>query len=225
MGAPTRDRVRSGRPLGVARRKQAAGASSVATAAYDAFICYSRDDTSSSSASTPCSPMGVRPSTSTGASPTGRRTTRPTSSARSTPPTRSSSSSVRIPSPDTGRPAGEPLATGSSIEDLAFDPGSAILASADSSGAIRLWDIKNGRQVGSPLRAHVDEVTALAFRADGEMLASTDVDEAVVVWDPVLWTREWSRIADRLCTILSRNLTSAEWEQFLPGRPHQATCE
>lgn len=128
---------------------------------------------------------------------------------------------IRLWSAATGRPVGEPLATGGSIDDLAFDPRSAILASSDS-GAIRLWDIENGRELGSPLRAN--EVTALAFRADGEMLASTDTGEAVVVWDPVLWTRNWSRIADRLCPILSRNLTAAEWEQFLPGRPHHATC-
>lgn len=43
-------------------------------------------------------------------------------------------------------------------------------------------------------------------------------------WDPRLWTADpatWVRIA---CTIAGRNLTHAEWKQYLPDRPYQRTC-
>lgn len=132
---------------------------------------------------------------------------------------------IRLWNAATGRPLGEPLAAGSSITDLSFDPGSAILASADADGEIRFWDIQNSRELGGPLRAHLDAVTSLAFHADGEMLASTDINKAVVLWDPILWKSDWSRVAHRLCPILSRNLTRAEWAQFLPDQPYHATCD
>ena len=43
-------------------------------------------------------------------------------------------------------------------------------------------------------------------------------------WDPYLWNTDpasWVRIA---CSIAGRNLTEAEWRQYLPDRPYSRTC-
>ena len=133
---------------------------------------------------------------------------------------------IRLWDARTGAGFGEALsAAGRSIGDLAFRPDSKILASGDDSGAIRLWDVAEGRELGRPLRAHVGGVASLSFRADGEQLASADINNAVLVWDSVLWSTDWSRLAGRLCAAVSRSLTRAEWEQFLPERPYRETCE
>jgi len=42
--------------------------------------------------------------------------------------------------------------------------------------------------------------------------------------DPLLWHVDpgrWMKIA---CTIAGRNLTSAEWQHYLPGLAYQVTC-
>jgi len=137
-----------------------------------------------------------------------------------------SGGTIRLWDAATGRAVGQALsAAGTSISDLAFHPDSAMLASAGDDGAVRLWDVAGARELGRPLRAHAGAVTSLSFRADGEQLASADVNNAVVVWDSVLWSTNWSRVANRLCAIVSRNLTRAEWEQFLPDQAYRVTCK
>ena len=42
--------------------------------------------------------------------------------------------------------------------------------------------------------------------------------------NPLLWNADpadWVRTA---CTIAGRNLTRAEWRQYLPSRPYRSTC-
>jgi WD40 repeat protein len=133
---------------------------------------------------------------------------------------------IRLWDAKTGRGVGEALtAANALIYDLEFHPDSTLLASADDGGAVRFWDVAEARELGRPLRAHVGAVMSLSFRADGNQLASVDHNNAVLIWDSVIWSAEWSDVARRLCPIVSRNLTPAEWEQFLPGQDYRVTCE
>ena len=52
------------------------------------------------------------------------------------------------------------------------------------------------------------------------LLSGTTVPTGTdMVWDldPAHW-------ASTACSVAGRNLTQAEWKQYLPGRPYQLTC-
>src|SRR5262249_11304380 len=64
---------------------------------------------------------------------------------------------------------------------LVFAPNGSALATA-SGNVIRLWNPTKGMEAGA-LKAHAKPVSALAFSADGRLLASAGQDGLVVVWD------------------------------------------
>jgi WD40 repeat protein len=110
----------------------------------------------------------------------------------------------------------------SQVTGLAFSPDGFTLASTSNDGTVRLWVTPDLRPLGPPLwdaRAAVDE-NDLAFSPDGRLLAtasSSTLDLQLLDVDP----SSWARLA---CTIANRNLTSLEWEQYLPGLSRRATC-
>jgi WD40 repeat protein len=65
---------------------------------------------------------------------------------------------------------------------IAFAPDGRVLAAVCADGAIRLWDLHTGQQVGG-FRGHTGGVFALAFSADGTRLASAGVDATVLIWE------------------------------------------
>jgi hypothetical protein len=48
-----------------------------------------------------------------------------------------------------------------------------------------LWDVADKKRLGAPLGGHRAWVDSVAFRPDGQMLASADVDGVILFWDPV----------------------------------------
>ena len=117
------------------------------------------------------------------------------------------------------------------ITDLTFSLDGRYLASASCGeyaagsdaclgGEIRLWDAATGHLIGDAFRGHSDEALAVAFNADGTLLASAGKDGEVLVWaiDAELWQR-WA------CRIANRNLSQQEWSEFIgPDAPYRRTC-
>ena len=113
---------------------------------------------------------------------------------------------------------------GTQVLQLAFSPGGQVLASASGDGHVRLWSVPDGAPLGQPIRSGMNGgFNALTFSPDGRTLAaSSDAGEARL-W-PVL--DAW---ADEDCTRLSRNMTHAEWRDWVsaeiayveqcPGKP------
>jgi WD40 repeat protein len=71
------------------------------------------------------------------------------------------------------------------------------------------------------LRGHDGVVFSVAFRPDGTTLASGSADRTIMI-SPFPTTRMLAEIA---CEKSLRNLSKAEWEQFVgPGIRYERTC-
>jgi len=74
------------------------------------------------------------------------------------------------------QPVGSPLVGHKNIvTSVAFSPDGKLVASADASGTIIVWDVEARTMIGSPLSGHEEPVHILAFSPDGRMLASGGV--------------------------------------------------
>src|SRR5215472_3336931 len=65
---------------------------------------------------------------------------------------------------------------------LAFSPDGKILATADSDGTARLWNVATERQIGAPIRLSGAQVLDVAFSPDGKVLATADSDGTARLW-------------------------------------------
>jgi WD40 repeat protein len=108
------------------------------------------------------------------------------------------------------------LRTGGS-DALEFSRDGRILAVSGGRGA-SLWDVATGVQIGPSLTVG-RRGAMLDLSSDGRFLLMTAANGQGAVWDvdPESWAR-------RACAVANRNLTRAEWERFLPGRPYEPAC-
>ncbi len=114
------------------------------------------------------------------------------------------------------RRSGDPLLiTTSEISAVAGD--GEQLAAGDIHGHIVLWSYKSRWQLGTPVPLYKGAVTSEVYSPDGSRLISGSDDGRVIVWDVTL--SSWKRVA---CDIAGRNLTAAEWQQFIGGTLPQA---
>ena len=127
---------------------------------------------------------------------------------------------VRLWDTATGQLRGQPiLAHEDVIWEVAFSPDSQTLATASGDGTVKRWRVSDGAQIGSELSAHEGPLYGLAFSPDGRTLGTVGANGAVRLWD--LGLQEWQVVG---CRLVRRNLSLAEWQRFLPGRPYQRTC-
>jgi WD40 repeat protein len=65
---------------------------------------------------------------------------------------------------------------------VAFNPDGKLLATADSDGTARIWDVPAGSQAGLAIET-AGVVRDVAFSPDGMLLATADFDGTARLWD------------------------------------------
>jgi WD40 repeat protein len=93
------------------------------------------------------------------------------------------------------------------------------LATGTDTGVVRLWDIKTGQAFGAPLPGVPSRPVATYFTPNGtHLIASSDTGRAY------LWDIRPASLIRQACDIAGRQLTRAEWAEFLPGRDYDPAC-
>ena len=65
---------------------------------------------------------------------------------------------------------------------VTFSPNGRILAATGESETVKLWDIKQGREIAI-LEGHLFSVLAIAISPDGQTLATGSFDKTIKLWD------------------------------------------
>jgi WD40 repeat protein/DNA-binding SARP family transcriptional activator len=118
-----------------------------------------------------------------------------------------------------GKRVGQPLTGhGGGVGSIDFDPGGGTLVTSSDDGNLRLWDVATRKLIGAPLPGSTTG-GSVQFFPDGKHLLGVFGSGAGVVWnvDPAAWKA-------KACDVARRNLTRAEWTDFLGRRRYRDVC-
>ena len=103
------------------------------------------------------------------------------------------------------------------VAAVSLSPDGQLLASAGDDAVVIVWDVQARQPIGQPLSAHTHPITALAMGPQGLLLSGDE--ETVWQWDLNL-----PRWPVRACQRAGRNLSLAEWQQYLGDSPYCRIC-
>jgi WD40 repeat protein len=119
-----------------------------------------------------------------------------------------------------GAARGQPLVGHTeAVNGVAWSLDGQILASSSFDQTIWLWNARTGLPLGLPLAAHGEFVNSVAWSPRDQVLASAGSDRRVLIWDLTL-----PALRGRACSIARRNLSWAEWSQYLPDQEYAPAC-
>ena len=108
------------------------------------------------------------------------------------------------------------------VYDVVFSPDDRTLATADGDNTVTLWDIADPAAPGrlASLTGPTGTVFAAAFSPDGTTIAAGSQDGTTR-----LRRATPASAATYVCDVAGAPITSAEWEQYIPGLPYGPPCE
>jgi len=110
---------------------------------------------------------------------------------------------------------------GAGITDLDYSPNGRFLAAASRDGNVYLWNTTDWDYPPLVFDENNGFVLSVCFSRSGEHFYSGSVDFPRFIGRPT----EASGMADEFCSLLERNLTKAEWEQYFGIEiPYEPTC-
>ncbi|KIK60487.1 hypothetical protein GYMLUDRAFT_609660 [Collybiopsis luxurians FD-317 M1] len=71
----------------------------------------------------------------------------------------------------------------SEVQSIAYSPDGSKIVSGARDGAVKIWDITTGAQIGNTLHGHRNWVTTVAFSPNGTRVVSGSRDRTVSIWD------------------------------------------
>lgn len=111
------------------------------------------------------------------------------------------------------------LADSVAITSVAFDPtGSRFATAGNGDGTIKVW-FTAGLQQEAKLASDPESTSAAAFEPGGNALLVVDDHGGAFAWPTSL--SAWKQDA---CALAGRNLTRAEWTQYVAGPPYTSVC-
>lgn len=99
------------------------------------------------------------------------------------------------------------------VQDLAYSPNSALLATASIDDTVRIWDAHTGQELR--VLDHPDAVNNVAFSPDGESLATLDFDGTIRISDACTDCENPTALLALAKQRATRQLTPAERRTFL----------
>jgi WD40 repeat protein len=100
-----------------------------------------------------------------------------------------------------------------------WSPDGTRLVTAGGDGTVHVYDADTGQQIGASLPIARDLFTYATFSPDGRSIVATDASGNVWLYPATV--AGWKAYA---CRLANRNLTRAEWREFVPGHPYEQIC-
>lgn len=66
---------------------------------------------------------------------------------------------------------------------IAFSPDGLLLGAGTEDGHVVLWDARNGKQLGSPIKVATGAIDPISFSPNGRLLAAASGDQTTTLWD------------------------------------------
>ena len=137
------------------------------------------------------------------------------------------SGSVALWNPKTGKPLGQiPDPSQTPTASVAWSPDGQTIAVTDGDQTLRLFDVATRQELGPPFPLATPQgpntnpyATYAAFTPGGANVVVTNDTGQTWIFPATL--KAWEAHA---CAVANRNLTPAEWQEFVTGIPYRQLC-